>query len=151
MSSYYISYSVDFGCEVVEEFLVVGLWNLELCSASCRNFGPAIPLAAAPLPKLHSTSLVPFLSTPSSPANFTAYPSVLMAAMAPPVSQEEDPLRLPMPSRNPLPLSSAQEAQVRELYHARVRGYCAAEIKCSSSNLPPEMYSKYLQYSQIVP
>merc|ERR1711964_958841 len=37
--------------------------------------------------------------------------------------------RLPMPSRNPLPLSSGQEAQVRELYHARVRGYCAAEIK----------------------
>ncbi|KAG9249340.1 cytochrome c oxidase biogenesis protein Cmc1 like-domain-containing protein [Calycina marina] len=37
--------------------------------------------------------------------------------------------RLPMPSRNPLPLSSGQESQVRELYHARVRGHCAAEIK----------------------
>ena len=37
-----------------------------------------------------------------------------------------------MPSRNPLPLSAGQEAQVRELYHARVRGYCAAEIKCPS-------------------
>jgi COX assembly protein 1 len=37
--------------------------------------------------------------------------------------------RLPMPSRNPLPLSAAQESQVRELYHARVRGYCAKEIK----------------------
>jgi COX assembly protein 1 len=37
--------------------------------------------------------------------------------------------RLPMPSKNPLPLSSSQEAAVRELYHARVRGYCAAEIK----------------------
>ncbi|KAF4616245.1 hypothetical protein G7Y89_g15160 [Cudoniella acicularis] len=37
--------------------------------------------------------------------------------------------RLPMPSKNPLPLSSSQEAQVRELYHSRVRGYCAAEIK----------------------
>ena len=37
--------------------------------------------------------------------------------------------RLPMPSRNPLPLSSAQESAVRELYHARVRAYCAKEIK----------------------
>ncbi|KAI6251030.1 hypothetical protein HI914_00334 [Erysiphe necator] len=37
--------------------------------------------------------------------------------------------RLPMPSRNPLPLSSAQETQVRDLYYSRVRGYCAAEIK----------------------
>jgi len=41
----------------------------------------------------------------------------------------EDAPRLPMPSRNPLPLSAGQEAQVRELYHSRVRGYCAAEIK----------------------
>ena len=46
------------------------------------------------------------------------------------VPDEAPPPRLPMPSRNPLPLSSGQEAQVRELYHARVRGYCAAEIKC---------------------
>jgi COX assembly mitochondrial protein 1 len=51
-----------------------------------------------------------------------------MAIMAPPTVEEEVP-RLPMPSRNPLPLSTAQESQVRELYHARVRGYCAAEIK----------------------
>lgn len=40
---------------------------------------------------------------------------------------------LPMPSRNPLPLSAGQEQQVREVYHARVRGYCAAEIKGSWS------------------
>ena len=53
-----------------------------------------------------------------------------MAAMAPPPAEVEEPPRLPMPSRNPLPLSAGQEAQVRELYHARVRGYCAAEIKC---------------------
>ena len=51
--------------------------------------------------------------------------------MAPSRAEVEDVPRLPMPSRNPLPLSSGQEAQVRELYHARVRGYCAAEIKCS--------------------
>ncbi|EEH15888.1 hypothetical protein PABG_05975 [Paracoccidioides brasiliensis Pb03] len=31
--------------------------------------------------------------------------------------------------RNPLPLSASQEAQVRDLYYKRVRGYCAAEIK----------------------
>ncbi|PQE18840.1 Cytochrome c oxidase biogenesis protein [Rutstroemia sp. NJR-2017a WRK4] len=37
--------------------------------------------------------------------------------------------RLPMPSRNPLPLSASQEAQVQELYHSRVRSYCSAEIK----------------------
>lgn len=59
-----------------------------------------------------------------------------MAAMAPPPAQEDDIPRLPMPSRNPLPLSSAQEAQVREVYHARVRGYCAAEIKCKCLPIP---------------
>ena len=36
---------------------------------------------------------------------------------------------LPLPSRNPLPLSAAQEAQVRELYYKRVRTYCADEIR----------------------
>ncbi|KAK3394344.1 hypothetical protein B0H63DRAFT_517477 [Podospora didyma] len=37
--------------------------------------------------------------------------------------------RLPMPSRNPLPLSASQESQVRDIFHARVRGHCAEEIK----------------------
>ncbi|KAI0099222.1 cytochrome c oxidase biogenesis protein Cmc1 like-domain-containing protein [Nemania sp. FL0031] len=37
--------------------------------------------------------------------------------------------RLPMPSRNPLPLSASQEAQVREVFNARVRTLCADEIK----------------------
>ena len=37
--------------------------------------------------------------------------------------------RLPMPSKNPLPLSAGQETQVRELYFARVRALCAVEIK----------------------
>ncbi|KAK2003901.1 hypothetical protein LX36DRAFT_650559 [Colletotrichum falcatum] len=36
---------------------------------------------------------------------------------------------LPMPSRNPLPLSASQEAQIRDIYHARVRNACAPEIK----------------------
>jgi hypothetical protein len=37
--------------------------------------------------------------------------------------------RLPVPSKNPLPLSASQEAQVRELYYARVRRKCKDEIK----------------------
>ncbi|KAE9580887.1 hypothetical protein CGMCC3_g2984 [Colletotrichum fructicola] len=36
---------------------------------------------------------------------------------------------LPMPSRNPLPLSASQEAQIRDIYHQRVRSACAPEIK----------------------
>ncbi|MCJ1294708.1 hypothetical protein MMC34_006266 [Xylographa carneopallida] len=36
---------------------------------------------------------------------------------------------LPLPSRNPLPLSAGQEQQVRDLYYKRVRGYCANEIR----------------------
>lgn len=31
--------------------------------------------------------------------------------------------------RNPLPLSAAQEAQVKDIYYKRVRGQCAQEIK----------------------
>ncbi|KAH9906360.1 hypothetical protein F4778DRAFT_778748 [Xylariomycetidae sp. FL2044] len=41
--------------------------------------------------------------------------------------KDED--KLPMPSRNPLPLSASQEAQVREVFNARVRNLCADEIK----------------------
>ncbi|PHH55740.1 hypothetical protein CFIMG_000250RA [Ceratocystis fimbriata CBS 114723] len=39
------------------------------------------------------------------------------------------PRRAAMPSRNPLPLSASQEAQVQEVYRERVRRHCAAEIK----------------------
>ncbi|RPB23815.1 hypothetical protein L211DRAFT_223315 [Terfezia boudieri ATCC MYA-4762] len=35
----------------------------------------------------------------------------------------------PMPSKTPLPLSATQEAQVRDVYYARVRGLCAEEIR----------------------
>ena len=66
-----------------------------------------------------------------------------MVAMAPPLTEVEDPPRLPMPSRNPLPLSSSQEAQVRELYHARVRGYCAAEIKGLYPLNPSNSHAKF--------
>ncbi|KAK6219397.1 hypothetical protein LQW54_002128 [Pestalotiopsis sp. IQ-011] len=34
-----------------------------------------------------------------------------------------------MPSRNPLPLSASQEAQVREVFNARVRRACADEVR----------------------
>ncbi|KAK7743624.1 hypothetical protein SLS53_004159 [Cytospora paraplurivora] len=37
--------------------------------------------------------------------------------------------RLPLPSRNPLPLSASQEAQVREIFHEKVRAQCQPEIK----------------------
>lgn len=51
-----------------------------------------------------------------------------MAAMAtqnPPVPQE----KLGVPSRNPLPLSASQEAQVRDIFYQKVRKECAEEIK----------------------
>ena len=35
----------------------------------------------------------------------------------------------PLPSRNPLPLSASQEAQVRELYYKNVRDKCGDEIR----------------------
>lgn len=37
--------------------------------------------------------------------------------------------RTPLPSRNPLPLSVAQEEQVRDIYYKRVRSLCADEIR----------------------
>lgn len=42
---------------------------------------------------------------------------------------------MPMPSRNPLPLSATQEAQVREVFNSRVRNFCADEIKGSTLRL----------------
>ncbi|KAI9892961.1 MAG: hypothetical protein M1814_000845 [Vezdaea aestivalis] len=42
---------------------------------------------------------------------------------------------VPIPSSRPLPLSASQEQQVQELYHARVRGYCAEEIKSTKPSL----------------
>lgn len=51
-----------------------------------------------------------------------------MAAMATD-KPEARPERLGVPSRNPLPLSASQEAQVRDVYYARVRRNCTDEIK----------------------
>ncbi|KAI1440712.1 cytochrome c oxidase biogenesis protein Cmc1 like-domain-containing protein [Annulohypoxylon stygium] len=58
-----------------------------------------------------------------------------MAAQQPPMapggssSTRDGDGGLPMPSRNPLPLSASQEAQVREVFNARVRNLCSEEIK----------------------
>jgi COX assembly protein 1 len=48
-----------------------------------------------------------------------------MAADEPSAPQEH----LGVPSRNPLPLSASQEAQVRDIFYARVRKNCSDEIK----------------------
>lgn len=45
------------------------------------------------------------------------------------MAETPQPERLGVPSRNPLPLSASQEAQVRDLFYARVRQQCADEIK----------------------
>ncbi|KZF22030.1 hypothetical protein L228DRAFT_268530 [Xylona heveae TC161] len=51
------------------------------------------------------------------------------AAPNPSTSSSSKPERAPMPTRNPLPLSSGQEQQVRELYYKKVRRACAEEIR----------------------
>ncbi|CAF3517150.1 hypothetical protein SNK03_010828 [Fusarium graminearum] len=48
-----------------------------------------------------------------------------MATQNPPMPQE----KLGVPSRNPLPLSASQEAQVRDIFYQKVRKECADEIK----------------------
>ncbi|KAG5663516.1 hypothetical protein KAF25_001452 [Fusarium avenaceum] len=48
-----------------------------------------------------------------------------MAAKNPQVPAE----KLGVPSRNPLPLSASQEAQVRDIFYQKVRKECADEIK----------------------
>lgn len=53
-----------------------------------------------------------------------------------------------MPSRNPLPLSASQEAQVREVFNARVRQLCAEDIKgASCSHLSPPLSLRLSFYS----
>ncbi|KAK4229116.1 cytochrome c oxidase biogenesis protein [Podospora fimiseda] len=44
-------------------------------------------------------------------------------------SSTEKPHPPVIPSRNPLPLSASQEAQVRDIFYARVRSRCSEEIK----------------------
>lgn len=58
-----------------------------------------------------------------------------MAAMAAQNSTEERE-KLGVPSRNPLPLSASQEAQVRDIYYQNVRAQCADEIKGEFAVIP---------------
>ncbi|KAI5918242.1 cytochrome c oxidase biogenesis protein Cmc1 like-domain-containing protein [Camillea tinctor] len=66
----------------------------------------------------------------------SATPLEVAATMASPSSTSRstsagaaDDAPLPMPSRNPLPLSASQEAQVREVFNDRVRKLCSEEIQ----------------------
>ncbi|KAK3397844.1 cytochrome c oxidase biogenesis protein Cmc1 like-domain-containing protein [Sordaria brevicollis] len=58
-------------------------------------------------------------------------PSTLFGGNNTPTSNGSDKQveHLPMPSKNPLPLSASQEAQVRDIFYARVRRQCTEEIK----------------------
>ncbi len=69
-----------------------------------------------------------------------------MAAMA--VEGADQAPRLPMPSRNPLPLSASQEAQVRDIFHARVRSKCGPEIKGVCSQKLAHQPARYLETNQ---
>lgn len=53
-------------------------------------------------------------------------------------SQQANPPGSPRPKikynlRTPLPLSASQEAEVKDLYHKRVRSYCTDEIRGTPS------------------
>ncbi|KAI9038672.1 uncharacterized protein KD926_010512 [Aspergillus affinis] len=48
--------------------------------------------------------------------------------------------------RNPLPLSAAQESEVKQIYYKRVRALCAPEIKGSSTLPYPAPSSPILSY-----
>jgi len=51
--------------------------------------------------------------------------------------KRDDSLAKAVPSRNPIPLSASQEAQVRDVFYARVRSRCTDEIKGEPGFLPP--------------
>ena len=53
----------------------------------------------------------------------------MMATQPTSTPSQSSTTRTPLPSRNPIPLSSSQEAAVRELYYKRVRSKCADEIR----------------------
>ena len=57
--------------------------------------------------------------------------AAVMAASNP-SSPQSSPVQIP---RDPAPLSAAQEQQVRELYHKRVRTKCADEIRGNPTRL----------------
>jgi hypothetical protein len=97
-----------------------------IISTACKSRDPQTAPPAPPTPANAALSL--------SPSPTPTHRPHTIAAMAPlPSAEPAEPIeRLPMPSKNPLPLSAGQETQVRDLYFARVRALCAAEIKGSS-------------------
>ncbi|KAF4341783.1 cytochrome c oxidase biogenesis [Fusarium beomiforme] len=68
-----------------------------------------------------------------------------MAVQNPPVPGE----KLGVPSRNPLPLSASQEAQVRDIFYQKVRKECAEEIKGTFPAATSTTITK-LQYQAIL-
>ncbi|KAK6068587.1 cytochrome c oxidase biogenesis protein [Seiridium cupressi] len=50
---------------------------------------------------------------------------------------------LPMPSRNPLQLLTSQEAQVREVFNARMRRACGNKIKAAPLPSPSRTGPSY--------
>jgi len=63
----------------------------------------------------------------SSTANHKRSSKMTMTAEG--TSLTTAPTASPLPTRNPMPLSASQEGQVRDIYYARVRGFCAEEIR----------------------
>lgn len=59
--------------------------------------------------------------------------------------------RIPLPSRNPIPLSASQEAQVRDVFFARVRRHCADEIKGVFSPIVPTGQKKFSMTNRVQP
>lgn len=91
------------------------------------------PIPSSPASQQHHQRPPSPNNTPQRRPSLSPSHTDTQAAMAPlPTAEPVEPVeRLPMPSRNPLPLSAGQETQVRDLYFARVRALCAAEIKGS--------------------
>lgn len=96
-------------------------WTAKHWNDASHSTQQTIPPSTFPLPT--------YLATHGRQQKYMA----AMALQPPPTSEPE---RLPMPSRNPLPLSASQEAQVRDIFYQRVRSHCGPEIKGWSLSLP---------------
>ncbi|KAM7202378.1 Cytochrome c oxidase biogenesis protein Cmc1 like domain containing protein [Rhypophila sp. PSN 637] len=68
-------------------------------------------------------------SSPSSSSSAGGASNTTTTTTTTTTAEERAQLAASMPSRNPMPLSASQEAQVRDIYYARVRARCAEEIK----------------------
>ena len=103
------------------------------------HLSPPPPLSAAqatatqPLPSSSSPSLPsasqPNISSSSTPVAALAAASSSYSSTSPSANPTMEASKTRMPSRNPIPLSAAQEGEVRELYHKRVRKICDDQIR----------------------